>query len=52
MGFPSQEYCRGLPLPSLRDVPNPGIELTSPALAGRFFTDEPQRKPNQSVGSN
>ena len=34
----------GLPLPSLGDLPDPGIEPespVSPALAGRFFTTEP-----------
>ena len=41
MGFPRQEYCSGLPLPSPGHLPDPGIKLTSPmslALAGRFFT--------------
>ena len=41
MGFPRQEYWTGLPFPTLRDLPDPGIEpasLMSPALAGRFFT--------------
>ena len=27
------------------DLPDPGIEPTSPALAGGFFTAEPPRKP-------
>ena len=45
MGFPRQEYCSELPFPSLGDLPNPGIEPTSPALASRFFTTEPPRKP-------
>ena len=27
------------------DLPGPGIEPVSPALAGEFFTTEPQRKP-------
>ena len=45
MGFPSQEYCRGLPFPSLRDLPNPEIELASPTLADDFFTTEPSGKP-------
>ena len=27
------------------DPPGPGIKPMSPALAGRFFTTEPQRKP-------
>ena len=29
---------------SSRDLPNPGIELASPALAGRFFTTQPPGK--------
>ena len=33
MGFPRQEHWRGLPFPSPGDLPDPGIELTSPALA-------------------
>ena len=32
MGFSRQEYWSGLPLPSLGDLPNPGIEPGSPAL--------------------
>ena len=31
MGFPRQEYWSGLPFPTLRDLPDPGIELVSPA---------------------
>ena len=41
MGFSRQEYWSGLLCPSLGDLPDPGIELTSlmsPALAGWFFT--------------
>ena len=38
MGFPRQEYWRGLPFSSLGDLPNPGIKPSSPALAGGFFT--------------
>ena len=45
MGFPRQEYCSGLPFLSLGDVPNQGIELTSSALVGGFFTTEPAGKP-------
>ena len=37
LGFSRQEYWNGLPFPSLGDLPNPGIEPVSPALAGRFF---------------
>ena len=41
MGFSRQEYCSGLPFPSLGDSPHPGIKpmsLVSPALAGGFVT--------------
>ena len=41
MGFSRQEYWSGLPCPSPGALPNPGIKLeslTSPALAGRFFS--------------
>ena len=37
MGFSRQDYWSGLPSPP-GDVPNPGREPMSPALAGRFFT--------------
>ena len=39
--FSRQEYWRGLPFTSPGDLPNSGIELTSSALTGRFFTTEP-----------
>ena len=45
MGFPREENWSGLPFPSLGDLPDPGIELMSPALAGGFFTTEPPGKP-------
>ena len=45
MEFSRQEYWSGLSFPSLGDVPDPGIKPTSPALAGGFFTTEPQEKP-------
>ena len=32
LGFSRQEYQSGLPFPSPRDLPNPGIEPRSPAL--------------------
>ena len=41
MGFPRQEYCSGLPFHSPGDLPTPGIKLTSPSLAGRFYATEP-----------
>ena len=33
-----QEHWSGLPFPSPGDLPDPGIETTSPALSSRFFT--------------
>ena len=45
MGFARQEYWSGLPFPPPGDLPDTGIEpmtLVSPALAGGFFTREPQ----------
>ena len=38
MAFSRQEYWSGLPFSTPEDLPYPGIELVSPALAGRFFT--------------
>ena len=37
-GFSRQEYCNRLPRPPPGDLPGPGIEPESPALAGGFFT--------------
>ena len=45
MGFPGQEYRNGLQFPSPGDLPDPGIELASPALAGGFFSTEAPGKP-------
>ena len=45
MGFLRKESWSGLPFPFPGDLPDPGIELASPALAGRFFTAEPPGKP-------
>ena len=47
LGFPRQEYCSGLPFPSLRDLPHLGIKPESPvsaALTGEFFSTEPPGK--------
>ena len=41
IGFPKQEYWSGLPFPFPEDLPDPGIEPMSPALAGGFLTAEP-----------
>ena len=47
MGFSRQEYWSGLPYPTPGDLPHPGIEPSSPALAGKFFTTGPPGKPPQ-----
>ena len=44
MEFSKQEYWSGLPFPSPGDLPDPGIEPRSPALAGRFFTTDYKMK--------
>ena len=46
MEFPRQEYRSGVSFPSPGDLPDPGIEYTYPALAGRFFTTVPPGKPH------
>ena len=43
-GISRQEYWSGLPFPSPGALPDPGIELAAPALAGGFFTTEPPGK--------
>ena len=48
--FSRQEYRSGLTSPTPGNLPNPEIHpasLVSPALAGRFFTTAPSRKPTQ-----
>ena len=44
MGFSRQEYWHGLSFPTPRDLPDPGIEPESPALAGGFFTTKSPAK--------
>ena len=47
MGFSRQEYWSGLPFPSLGDLPNQGIEATSPELQ----TDSsPSESPGKNIG--
>ena len=45
MGLSRQEYWSGLPFPPPGDIPKPGMEPSSPALADGFFTTEPPGKP-------
>ena len=47
MGFSRQECWSGLPFPSPGDLPNPGIELGSPALQTDALPSEPPGKPNR-----
>ena len=44
MKFSRQEYWSGLPLPSPGNLPDPGMEPVTPALAGGLFTTEPPGK--------
>ena len=45
MGFSRQEYLSGLPFPSPGDLPNPGIEPTSPASQADALPSEPAGRP-------
>ena len=45
MGFSRQEYWSGLPFPSPGDLPDPGIQLRSPALQADALLPEPPGKP-------
>jgi len=52
MGFSRQESWSALPFPPPGDLAYPGIEpasLVYPALAGRFFTTMPPKKPMTSL---
>ena len=51
MGFSRQEHWSRLPLPPPGDLPHPGMELASLALAGRYFTIEPPGKPRICIYS-
>ena len=44
VGFSRQENWSELPFPPPGDLPRPGIEPSSPALAAGFFTTEPPGK--------
>ena len=44
MEFSRQEYWSGLPFPSPGDLPDPGIEHTSPALQADSLLSEPPGK--------
>ena len=46
MEFSRQESWGGLPFPSPRDLPKPGIKPSFLAFAGGFFTTETPGKPS------
>ena len=45
MEFSRQEYWSGVPFPSPGDLPDPGVELRSPALQADSLPSEPPGKP-------
>ena len=47
MGFSRQKYWNGLPFPSPGDLPNSGIEPTSPSLQADALPSELPRKPKK-----
>ena len=49
MRFSRQEYWSGLPFPSPRDLPHPGIEPGSPALQADSLPTEPPGKPQKKA---
>ena len=52
MRFPKQEYWSGVTFPSPGVLPDPGIEPTSVASVGWFFTTEPPRMLAASLGKS
>ena len=48
MGFSRQGYWSGLPFPSPGDLPDPGIEPSSPVMQADALTSEPPGKPQNS----
>ena len=46
IGFSRQEYWSGLPFPSPRDLPDPGVKPRFPALQADSLPTELQGKPN------
>ena len=49
MEFSRQEYWSELPPPNSGDLPNPGVKLTSPAVAGNSLSSEPPGKPITAI---
>ena len=51
MGFSRQEYWSGLPFPSPRDLPDPGIEPRSPALQADVLPFNLKKEKKKSLHS-
>ena len=49
MEFSSQEYWSGLPFSSPEDLPDPGIEASSPALQADSLYSKPAQKPTMRI---
>ena len=49
MGFSRQKCWSGLPFPSPRDLPNPGIEPGSPTFQAKALPYEPPGKPTTQI---
>ena len=49
--FSRQEYWSGLPFPTPGDLPDPGTEPESPALAGGVFITEPSGRSTTVPGA-
>ena len=49
MGFSRQEYQRGLPFPSPRDLPDPGIKARSSALQTDGLPSETKIKEKDKI---
>ena len=47
-GISQARILEYVPFPSPGDLPDPGMESVSPALAGGFFTTEPPGKPQST----
>ena len=52
LGFPRQEYWSGLSFPSPGDLPDPGIEPSSPALQADSLPSEPPGNPFNIVDAH
>ena len=51
-GFPRQEHWSGLPFPSPRNLPDPGIKVTSPVSAKGFFNHWATREALKGIQSS